>query len=288
VLTQNIAAPHYPAMADATLSALDILRTRSLASVAAQEIERMILGGEVKSGERLNELALAARLGISRGPVREAVRSLERSGLVVTVVNQGSYVRQVSAEEAVELYDIRVALVGHACDRLAQAATAEQIAELEALVAEMDAAQAAADAAGYYALNLRFHQTLMRCAGNRRAQRICEEVGHELNLFRRRSLVSAEGMQASNAEHAEIVRAIAARDPARARAAGESHILRGMRRFTASAPSDAAAADAGMPGDAAPARAIAPRLRRARSRSLPHGRTIGAKPDGNNHGRRTS
>jgi DNA-binding GntR family transcriptional regulator len=230
-------------MVDGTQSALDILRTRSLASVATQEIERMILAGEFKAGERLNELALAARLGISRGPVREAVRSLERGGLVVTVVNQGSYVRQVSADEAAELYDIRIALTGHACASLARSASPAQIAALEALVGRMQAAQAAEDPAAYYALNLEFHDTLMRSAGNRRALRICEDVGHELNLFRRRSLVSGEGMQASNAEHAAIVAAIAARDPDRARETGEAHIARGMRRYVASAPIAAAAGE---------------------------------------------
>src|SRR5882762_10469226 len=144
-------------MNEPTLSALDILRTRSLASLAAQEIERLILCGELKAGERLNELALAARLGVSRGPIREAMRGLEGSGLVVTVVNQGSFVRKVSAEEAHELYEIRVALTGHACAHLARHATQEQIKALRDLVRRMSAAQAAADATGYYALNLEFH-----------------------------------------------------------------------------------------------------------------------------------
>jgi DNA-binding GntR family transcriptional regulator len=223
-------------MAEPSISALDILRTRTLASLAAEEIERLILSGELKAGERLNELALAARLGISRGPVREAVRGLERGGLVVTVVNQGSYVRTVSPEEAHELYDLRVALTGHACAQLARQAVPEQIKTLRDLVRQMAAAQVAGDAVGYYALNLEFHSTLLRFYGNRRALKIHEELGQELNLFRRRSLVTAEGMRSSNAEHAEIVRAIAAGDPVRARTAGEAHIARGMDRFNASTP----------------------------------------------------
>jgi DNA-binding GntR family transcriptional regulator len=248
-------------MNEPPLSALDILRTRSLASLAAQEIERMITAGELKAGERLNELALAARLGVSRGPVREAVRGLEGSGLVVTVVNQGSFVRKVSAEEAHELYEIRVALTGHACAFLARQATREQVAALRGLVRQMAAAQAAGDAADYYTLNLDFHSALMRFAGNRRAHRIHEELGTELNLFRRRSLVSAEGMRASNAEHTEIVRAIAAADPVRAREAGEAHIEHGMRRFVATSPPVEAAADGGPPATAAKT----PRRRKAAS-----------------------
>jgi len=223
-------------MSESTISALELLRTRSLGSVATQEIERLILTGELQAGERLNELALAARLGVSRGPVREAICALEGAGLVVTVVNQGSFVRKVSAEEAHELYEVRVVLTGHACAQLARQATPEQIAALQGLTERMAAAEAVGDAAGYYALNLEFHAGLMRFAGNKRALKIHEELGNELNLFRRRSLVSVKGMQASNAEHATIVRAIASGDPAAARRAGEAHISNGMARFVASSP----------------------------------------------------
>ena len=104
-------------------TALDIVRTRSLASLVAQEIERLILAGSLPAGERLNEQQLAARLGVSRGPVREAVRGLERSGLVIAVRNQGTYVRTVSAAEALEIYDLRAAITGLACARLAECAT---------------------------------------------------------------------------------------------------------------------------------------------------------------------
>lgn len=216
-------------MTDPALTPFEILRTKTLASLAAQEIERMILDGEIVAGEHLNEKALARQLGISRGPIREAVRGLERSGLVVTVVNQGSFVRRVSAEEARELYAIRVLLTGGACASLAERASPEQIDALRFLVNRMNEAQS--DPASYYALNLEFHESLMRFAGNARAARISEELGRELNLFRRRSLVSPEGMRFSNAEHAEIVEAIADRDPVRARQAAEAHITRGMNRF---------------------------------------------------------
>jgi len=218
------------------LEALDILRTRTLASLAGEAIERLIVDGELKAGEHLNELALAARLGISRGPIREAIRGLERGGLVVTVVNQGSFVRKISASEAHELYEVRIALTGYACAHLAKHATSDQIKALRDLLKRMSAAQAAGDAADYYTGNLEFHAALMDFGGNRRAVRICDELGQELNLFRRRSLVSPEGMKASNAEHAEIVRAIAAGDAARAREAGEAHIRRGLDRFEASTP----------------------------------------------------
>ncbi|HEV7264302.1 MAG TPA: FCD domain-containing protein [Falsiroseomonas sp.] len=214
-------------------SALEIVRTRSLSSLVAQEIERLILAGTLAAGERLNEQALAARLGVSRGPVREAVRGLERSGLVVAVRNQGTYVRQVSAEEALEIYDLRAAITGLACARLAEAAAPAQIAALRALVKRMEAAWRADEPPAYYAANLDFHAALLAEGAGPRMRRLHEELGHELQLYRRRALVQPENMRESNAEHAAILRAIASRDPAAARAAGEAHIAGGKRRFQA-------------------------------------------------------
>lgn len=213
-----------------TPSALDIVRTRSLASLVAAEIERMILDGTLPAGERLNEQLLATRLGVSRGPVREAVRGLEKAGLVVAVRNQGSYVRRIDAAEALEIWDLRAAITGLACARLAEAATAPQLAALRALVKRMEAARKADDAPGYYAANVEFHAALL-AAGGARTRRLYEELENELHLFRRRVLVEPENMRESNAEHAAMIRAIAARDPAAARAAGEHHILGGKRRF---------------------------------------------------------
>lgn len=223
-------------MADTIASPLHIVRTQSLASLVAGELERMILSGDLPPGSRLNEQALAARLGVSRGPVREAVRGLDRSGLVITVVNQGSFVRQLSVEEALDVYDLRAALTGYACERLASRATPEQHAELRRLVREMEAAAEADEAARYYGLNLEFHTALMTMGGSSRAVQLYEDLGKELTLFRRRALVAPENMRESNAEHAAILAALEAGDAAAAREAGETHIRGGKRRFADSAP----------------------------------------------------
>ncbi|MFC3127661.1 GntR family transcriptional regulator [Pseudoroseomonas globiformis] len=227
-------------MTTSLTSPLEIVRTRSLASLVAQEIERMILSGTIAPGERLNEQALAVRLGVSRGPVREAVRGLERSGLVVAVVNQGSYVRKMSPDDALDVYDIRVALTGHAAERVATRATSALLAPMELLLQELTAAERADDAAGYYALNLKFHAALFEAAGNPRAARLYDDLGKELHLFRRRALLQPENMRQSNAEHGAILDALRRRDSAAARAAGETHITGGRARFAASHSTDQA------------------------------------------------
>lgn len=216
-------------------SPLEIVRTRSLTSLVQQEIERMILAGELRAGERLNEQVLAAKLGVSRGPVREAARGLERAGLVVAVVNHGVYVRQISQEEAYELYDLRALLTGFACERLARLSTPSQRAQLDRLVGRMDTAARAGNSTTYYTLNLEFHDALMTFSGHQRAHQIYGSLVKEAHLFRQRSLVAPENMRESNAEHRAIVGTIMAGDAAAARRAGEGHVNNGRRRFSATA-----------------------------------------------------
>lgn len=211
--------------------AITIRRTNSLASIVRDELERMILTGELQSGERLNEQALAARLGVSRGPVREAARTLERDGLVTSIVNHGVFVRQISVEEAVELYELRAVIVGYASGCLAEKATEDEIAELLDLVDRMDQFAAEPDAEAYFDVNLHFHDRIMEMSGRRRSVELYLSLVKEAHLFRRRSLMSQDSMQKSNAEHRRIVDAIVAGDPEAARIAAEQHHMNGKRRW---------------------------------------------------------
>lgn len=213
------------------VEAISERRSQSLTALVRDEIERQILGGEIAGGARLNEAALATRLGVSRGPIREAVRLLERDGLVTSIVNQGSFVRQVSIEEANELYELRAAIVGYACSTLAERITPEGLSELEGLVRLMDESAERGEAAAYYEVNLEFHDRIMEMAGRSRSAAIYQNLVKETHLFRRRSLMSAEAMAASNLEHREILDALARGDRDAAREAAERHHLNGKRRW---------------------------------------------------------
>ena len=87
-----------------------VLRSASLSSAAQHEIERMILEGEIKAGAKLTEAWLSERLGVSRGPIREAFRMLEEAGLVRQEKNRGVFVREIPLEEALEIFDLRAAM----------------------------------------------------------------------------------------------------------------------------------------------------------------------------------
>src|SRR6202051_2423256 len=92
-------------------------RAESLSSLVAEELERMIIRGELQAGDRINESALAQVFSISRGPIREACRSLEKRNLVRVVTNRGVFVREMSVAQAAEIYDVRAHLFGLASSK---------------------------------------------------------------------------------------------------------------------------------------------------------------------------
>ncbi len=214
-------------------SAVATRRSHSLTDLVTRELERIILSGEIKAGERLNEQALATRLGVSRGPVREAARALVRAGLVTTVINLGFFVRALSEQETHEIYDMRSVLFGFACMRLAETLTEAQAQELEALIQAMDAATEEEDGERYYKLNLEFHHAIFAACGHQRVAQTYASLINELHLARRRTLVLADRMRQSNKEHRQLLDALKEGDRDKARALAEGHILGGRTRWAA-------------------------------------------------------
>jgi DNA-binding GntR family transcriptional regulator len=210
---------------------LEILKSQSLTSLLKGEIERLILEGEFAAGERINENALAARFGVSRGPIREACRALAELGLVELVPNRGVFIRKIGSREAEQLYDLRAGLFGLAARLLADSITDAQLTELETLLVRMDAAAQSFD--DYYPLNLRLHELILEYTGNERLISAYRQLVKELHLFRARGLVQGGGLAVSNAEHRDIVAALRARDSVRAFEAAYRHVQEGKGRMRA-------------------------------------------------------
>jgi phosphonate utilization transcriptional regulator len=202
----------------------------SLPSLVQREVERMILGGEIPAGGKLNEADLAAALGVSRGPVREAFRALEESGLVTLAKNRGVFVRTVSPDEADDIYELRAVLDEYAGRRLAPGATAAEVRALKELVQRMDKAVARADADAYHDANLAFHDRLVELAGNAKLLQLYRRLVNELRLYRRASLDQAGALPASVREHRAIVERIAAREAAAAGHLLYEHAMGGRER----------------------------------------------------------
>ncbi|MBC7800544.1 MAG: FCD domain-containing protein [Gemmatimonadaceae bacterium] len=220
-------------MSDAATTDTPAQRTASLATVLEREIERMIVGADLAPGERINENQLADRFGTSRGPIREAVRALEGSGLVTSVRNRGFFVRRLSVTEVREVYDVRAALFGLAGRLLAERVTDAQLAQLHAFVATMEDASAARDFDAYYPVNLAFHEYIMDASGNATLAAQYRNFVKKLLLFRVRSLVQGGGLAVSNREHREMLSAIAARDPSWSHEAHWRHVAAAKDRLLA-------------------------------------------------------
>ena len=120
-----------------------LMQSSSLTTLVQRELTKQIIAGDLAAGAKLNEVDVALRLGVSRGPVREAFRALEESGLVRFEKNRGVYVRKVSLEEADEIFELRALLDEFAGRRAAKNATPGDIAGLQQLVDRMGSAAGA-------------------------------------------------------------------------------------------------------------------------------------------------
>ena len=199
----------------------------------AEQIKRLIYAGEFKPGDRLNEAALALRMGTSRGPIREAIRILAGIGLVTAVMNRGVFVREVSIREMLEIYDLRALVFGFAAERAAEHVTDADRLKFEFLLDQMDGACRDGDNDLYYNVNLEFHALVVELAHSRRAQRLYDDYVKELHLFRRQNFNKPGNMRKSNIEHRRIYEAISSGSRSKAKAQAEHHIQAGRQRLLA-------------------------------------------------------
>jgi phosphonate utilization transcriptional regulator len=207
-----------------------LIQTNSLPALVQRELERMILAGDLSAGAKLREAEVAAMLGVSRGPVREAFRALEESGLVRLEKNRGVFVRQIGIEEADQIFELRAVLDEFAGRRAAQSATPAEAGELRALVERMEKAVARGDVDAYHGANLAFHDRIVELAGNPKLTMLYRRLVNELHLHRRAALGQAGILPVSIREHRAIVEHIAARQSAAAGRALHEHAMASRER----------------------------------------------------------
>ena len=235
--------PSPPPVPNRAAAAIALVKSSSLPALVQKELEQSILAGELPAGSKLNEAAIADRLGVSRGPVREAFRALEESGLVRLEKNRGVFVRLIPVEEADEIYELRAVLDEFVGRRLAQAITHAQVRELRARVDQMERAAASGDVDGYLVTNVEFHDRLVELSGNAKLLGMYRRLVNELHLFRRASLAQSGVLPVSTREHRNIVDKIAAGQPLAAGRALHDHVMASRERMHRSkAPTASAAA----------------------------------------------
>jgi DNA-binding GntR family transcriptional regulator len=212
------------------------VRATSLGKLVRDDVLGMILRGEIKAGERINEPDIAARLGVSRVPVREALRELESSGLVEARKHSGVFVRQLGAEEVRSLYELRALLDGFAGRRAAELPSPERQRLSDALdssVGRMEDAAHASNVSAYYSENLRFHWLMIEAAGNAALTETYRNIVQKLHLSRLTNLSHGLGMLASVADHREIAAALRAGDAQRCEQLLAQHVHRAHQRLAA-------------------------------------------------------
>ena len=188
---------------------------------AYRQILVEIRSGALLPGARLRETELAERLGISRTPVREAIRLLETDGLVAHIPRQGATIRVLDYTEVMELYEMRAVLEGTAARLAARAASDMELDELTALNAEMASATQPAAA---YELNRQFHMTLLDAAKNRYLVKSVHALQKTLLILGPTTLVEPMRAQDAVIEHNAILLALRDRDGMRAETAMRAHI----------------------------------------------------------------
>jgi DNA-binding GntR family transcriptional regulator len=185
--------------------------TTSLAKLVRDDVLAGILNGGLRPGQRINEPDVAARLNVSRVPVREALRELESSGVVISRKHAGVFVRQLGRVEVRDLYQLRALLDGFAGRAAAQLPKKERDSLVKYLVSttsSMKEALKTADANLYYAENLRFHWAIVEAAGNAQMAEIYRGIVQKLHISRLKNLSGNSGRKASIAEHQTIVRSL--------------------------------------------------------------------------------
>ncbi len=203
------------------------LAPRALYEEVAERLRQQIFARELEPGSWIDELKLCAELGISRTPMREALKVLASEGLVTMRVRRGAYVTEMSERDVREAYQLLSLLESDAAAQVAQGADEAQRAELQALHDELEAALQERER--FFAANERFHLRIIEIDGNRWRMQFITDLRRVMKLNRHHSLFMQGRLQESLQEHRDILAAILARDAARAAQLVRRHFDNGLR-----------------------------------------------------------
>ncbi|MEO7940781.1 MAG: GntR family transcriptional regulator [Burkholderiaceae bacterium] len=206
------------------------LAPRALYQDVAERLRQRIFSHELTPGSWIDELKLAKDYGISRTPMREALKVLATEGLVTMKVRRGAYVTEVSEKDLHEVYHLLALLESDAVSRVAAQASAEQRRALQALHQQLEDAAAPEhpDRSLFFRINEQFHLRLLEIADNRWATEMVADLRKVMKLNRHNSLLKTGRIGQSLDEHRSIMQAIAARDPQAAGQQMQAHFKNGL------------------------------------------------------------
>ena len=204
------------------------LINRPLSEDVAERLREQIFSHELAPGSWLDEQSLALAFGISRTPMREAIKVLATEGLVTTKMNKGAYVTQVDRQDLEQIFTVLSLLEGQAAKETAIKASEEQLTHLDNLHHRLEKAAADRDLEQFFEINVKFHEMIQEIAGNHWMNGVIDDLRKVLKLQRRDSLGRSGRLLSSLVEHRNILQAILKRDPLAAEEAMRKHLAHGL------------------------------------------------------------
>ena len=203
------------------------LTPRALYQEVAELLRQRIFNRELTPGSWIDELKLAEEYGISRTPLREALKVLAAEGLVTMKVRRGAYVTEVSERDLTDVYHLLGLLESDAAGVVASQATDAQLKELQTLHRELE--KSASNREKFFQINERFHMRLLEIADNRWRDQMVADLRKVMKLNRHNSLLKSGRIQESLGEHQDIMTALLARDATASAQAMQTHFNNGLQ-----------------------------------------------------------
>src|SRR5450830_308163 len=206
------------------------LSPRALYEEVAELLRQRIFSRELEPGSWIDELKIAEAYGISRTPLREALKVLAAEGLITMKVRRGAYVTEVSERDLADVYHLLSLLEADAVGVVAGAATPAQVADLQALHNELETAAKPKqlDRESFFEINERFHMRLLAIANNRWRDQMVADLRKVMKLNRHNSLLKTGRVEESLHEHRALMAAIASRDAALSVRRMQEHFKNGL------------------------------------------------------------
>ena len=195
-----------------------------LRDVVFNTLRKAILKGELKPGERLMEIALADRLGVSRTPVREAMRKLEQEGLVVMFPRRGAQVANITEKDLNDVLEVRIALENLSIEKACARMTEEQLAQRWDAAEELEKTMAEGNLVKLAEADVAFHEVIYQSSDNRRLNQVLNNLREQIYRYRVEYLKDEETRNLLVREHKELYEAIRARDVKKAQEISFHHI----------------------------------------------------------------
>ena len=205
-----------------------------LREVVCETLRDAVRRGILQPGERLMEIQLAEDLGVSRTPVREAIRKLEMEGYVIMMPRRGTYVADLSIRDINEVFEIRTSLESLASGLAAERINEDELEKLQRLLVEIGAYIKSGDMDSIVRTDTEFHDLLYQASRNSRLVGIISNLREQLTRFRTTSMSFPGRLKATLEEHRKIVEAIAQGDEKAARKAAEHHMEKSEQTLLAS------------------------------------------------------